>query len=110
MKLLIALVGIFSILTNFSTLSLLNIKDNTLCESLSKCDNVDFHSESSQDHESENHKHHCHGHNVQFSNASITNTKKLLRLIPYDSYVNFIQFKIGKLQNYQSEINRPPIF
>lgn len=109
MKLFLALILTFLVLADFTSASVLELGESSICESISSCDDVDLHKESNKEHEDENHEHHCHCHTGHSHSAVTYRVGKSFKAIQRKSLVKYPHFKQGKLQNYHSEIIRPPI-
>ena len=106
MKIIVSLLLIFTVLTDFTSASLHN--DMNTCETQISCAAVDFHSSSeSDDHNSENSHDHCHlghSHNVIISTSVIEALPSTFKVT-----VSYSEFRAGQPINYHLDIIRPPI-
>lgn len=109
MKFLLALFLAFSVLADFTAASVGDLEEDSICESITDCNDVDLHNESDKDHKSENHKHHCHCHTGHSHIAVCYILNGAFGAIHHKISFKHPLFKLGKLQNYHSEIIRPPI-
>lgn len=107
MKIIVTLLLIFTIFTDFTSASIHN-EELSSCETQISCESVDFHSSSdSQDHDSEEGHDHCHlghSHNV-IVNSGVIETAPVIDKL----FVSYPAFQVGQPINYHLDINRPPI-
>ncbi len=107
MKLIMMLLLIFTIFTDFTSASLIEEELST-CESQISCVDVDLHSSSdTQHHDSDGDDHNCHlghSHNVIIG-STLLETKPNISII----YLSHPMYQVGKTLNYFNDINRPPI-
>lgn len=107
MKIIMTLLLIFTIFTDFTSASSHN-EELSACESQISCVDVDLHSSNdSQHNDSEEGHDHCHlghSHNVIIG-SSTKESKPVLSAL----YVSYPTFQVGQTQNYSLEIIRPPI-
>lgn len=107
MKIIMTLLLIFTIFTDFTSASAHN-EELSSCESQISCVDVDLHSSNDSDHnESESEHDHCHlghSHNVIIGSTVIESKPALSKL-----YISYPAFQVGKIQNYSIDIIRPPI-
>lgn len=109
MKLLLAIVLIFSIFSDFASASIANLENTETCKSPTSCDGVDLHQESDREHKEENHEHHCHCHIGHYHTALNYFTSVSVKPILKQTKSKYPLFQNGKTQNYHSDVIRPPI-
>ncbi len=107
MKLILTFLLSFSTLADFT--SFLEVRDASGCQSYSSCEDIDLHGESSKEHEKDGHQHHCHCH-VGHSHAALSYFFEDLAgpILEIENSKVFF-FDIGKTENYQFDLIRPPI-
>lgn len=108
MKFFLILFIATSIFADFTSAVVASDVISTNCQSESYCQDSDLHQSSSTNQHNESHKNEpCHqGHIhlvIECSEVALTTTSQYL----LDA--NFLSFNVSKIQNYQSNIIRPPI-
>ena len=106
MKFVLALLLIFSVIVDFSSMSSESEISVSSCDTTTVCSDVDLHSDKAQDEHDDEHCH-CHaGHiHIGIVNSSIVNTHP-----PHlSSNKEFSKYNLNKAIQFHSEINRPPI-
>lgn len=107
MKIIVTLLLIFTIFTDFTSASI-HSEGLSSCESNLSCLDVDLHSSSDSQHDdSEGEYDHCHfghSHNVIVGSTVIESKPILSKL-----FISYPAFQVGKIQSYSIDIIRPPI-
>jgi hypothetical protein len=106
MKIIVSLLLIFTVLTDFTSASLHD--DVSACETQISCTDVDFHASSeSDDHNSDNSHDHCHlghTHNVIISTSVVEALPSV-----YQITILYPELRVDQPINYLLDIIRPPI-
>lgn len=109
MKIFLALIFIFSIFADFTSASVVNLENTSICKSSTSCDDVDLHQESDREHEEENHEHHCHCHTGHSHTAVNYYTSASVKPVSIQTKSKYPLFQNSQTQNYHSDVIRPPI-
>lgn len=109
MRLFVVFILTFSVLSDFTAASVIEIGISTFCEVDFASADIDLHQETNRDHNEDSHNHHCHCHFGHTHSALNYRFRNVIKTIPFKFYVKYPIYKQGKLQKYHSEINRPPI-
>lgn len=109
MKLFLIFILTFSILADFTSASVIEIDSSSICESSLSCADVDLHQETNSEHKEENHNHHCHCHTGHAHTAIAYKVFSSFKAVEFKLSLKYPPFKQGDLQNFNSNIKRPPI-
>lgn len=110
MKILLLFVLTFSILADFTSASIAEIESSN-CEAFVGCVDTDLHSTSDKNQKSESNDHHSHCHLGHSHNVIMESSIVGMPMLPIKNKESILYplFSMGKPQNYNSDINRPPI-
>jgi|TARA_Y100000768_G_scaffold334487_1_gene275225 hypothetical protein len=107
MKIIITLLLVFTIFSDFTSAAL-HEETSSTCSSLISCADIDLHSSSdTQNHDSEGEHDHCHlGH----SHSALINPLYKRSISQFKKYnVSYPAYYVGKTQNFSLDVIRPPI-
>lgn len=108
MNVFLAMIVLFSIVTDFTSASISRIEDPFVSEQFLSCTDIDLHDANGQDHEQDDDLH-CHCHSGHFHTVVIYKSKDFPNPIATQNKIKYFTLNASETNGYQADHIRPPI-